>query len=234
MKYVYCFWLFLLIKSSNCSDSSDSDNVSERRMFGKKLGLVKMKAKTQILTHTYCKSVYTAEEAEELLNYGERNIIILKMYPTITVLVFMILYFVESKHVKPPGEWWKRYNAFGKNVPNPMCSAYPNALLRKRTSIARMPISRNQFFQSLGIDIPVRPGHMSIHPIEFRYFKRNPVWKLFLECDCNITENNQLENGNVCFDGIIHLSRGVCGDKSFFVYMPSSSLNFNVVAHISY
>lgn len=116
-----------------------------------------------------------------------------------------------------------------------MCSAFPNpnALMYANIRLANVPISRNRYFQLRNIEIPIHPGEMRVHTNEFLYVDRISLQRPFLECNCNIKGYGDA-HGNICIDGKVYLSKGLCSDMSFFVHTLSPSGNFNVLAHINF
>lgn len=162
------------------------------------------------------------------------------IYTKLDLISFHFLLFVDVKTVNRFGDnWWKTPGLFfgkgGKDVSRPMCSKYPHLPLR-----VNKKISDHAFFQSRKIDIPLRYGIMGGRWIQFEYLESPPIWNTILECNCQKLDEDTSSTSpaaseeNICLDGrIVNLSRGVGGDRSFFVYaMNSSNGNFHVVAHI--
>ena len=98
-------------------------------------------------------------------------------------------------------------------------------------------ISDNIFFRARKIHIPVKVGRKGIRKNKYEHLKKEPVWKPFLECDCKILDQ-ATEGGdalNICLYGkIVNLSRGVGGNRSFFVHVPKDEESFKVIAHICF
>lgn len=76
---------------------------------------------------------------------------------------------------------------------------------------------------------------MVSYPITFEHLKtKSRVWRHILECDCSVL-SDEVTNRNICdYGGTVHLSRGVGGDRSFFVYVYNSLTDLKVIAHICF
>ena len=97
-------------------------------------------------------------------------------------------------------------------------------------------LSEHTFFREKNINILQKSGKKGSRLNQYEHLNREPVWKPMLECECEILQGNNVnENENVCVNGkIVNLSRGVGGDRSFFVHALTSSGSFKVVAHLYY
>lgn len=118
---------------------------------------------------------------------------------------------------------------------DPLCSTNPNQV---PFVIDPVQISTHQFFQSRSIDIPIKTGTYGYRKVVFRHIhvvNSNPLWRRLLECECEI-EDSSKEIRNICVEGkTVHFSRGVGGDKSFFIYnYDTTTGTFNVIAHICF
>lgn len=149
-------------------------------------------------------------------------------------ILFIYTRIKASRHIPQTQMWWKRHSGLGRSMPNPNCSVFPNvSRMHPRSKYGNVPISRNRFFQLRGVEIPVQQGMMRYHTNEFRFLERSPVNRPFLECDCFIQAvHNEYED--LCINGKIYLSKGICSDLSFFVHTRDISGNFKVLAHVSF
>lgn len=127
--------------------------------------------------------------------------------------------------------WWMRIGSSNFEIlANPMCSTHPN----EETTDTAAEISTNHFFRSRNIRIPIQPGMRGARINRFMHLTKAPIWRLFLECACEITDNATNVNA-ICVNGTaVNLSRGVGGDRSFFVHEPDSFGYYKVIAHICF
>ena len=126
--------------------------------------------------------------------------------------------------------WWRSLSTpTGMLLGNPFCAAHPNPMFTTFTKI-----SSHEFFRLRNINIPVKRGKSGIRLVSVNATGYQ-MEKIILECECQIQATGANEEG-ICIDGkLVILSRGVGGDKSFFVYTLNSSTGFyNVRAHICF
>ena len=127
--------------------------------------------------------------------------------------------------------WWRPKNPllhFIKQVSTPGCAITPNSksLMRK--------ISDYKYFKSRNITIPLGYGQKLKQVNEFQHVTRKPARRIMLICQCQIPDNADKDDitTSICANNTVTLSRGVGGDKSFFVHAPTPSGTYTVVAHI--
>jgi hypothetical protein len=114
-------------------------------------------------------------------------------------------------------------------LPNPLCSTFPNGETKNAKEI-----SEDWFFVKRNIRVPIKPGRKGVRLNKYEHLKQEPAWKPFLECDCEIVGEN-VDEDRACMEGkILNLSRGVGGDKSFFVHVPNTTGSYKVIAHICF
>lgn len=124
--------------------------------------------------------------------------------------------------------WWMD-REFIEQVPRPQCSDYPN-------KVTQGAISDHDFFQSRSIRIPVQVGRKGTRLVEYAHLEAEAVMKPFLECECEMTTESAIQSEEqICVHGkIVNLSRGVGGDRSFFVHAVNSRGSYRVIAHICF
>lgn len=112
-----------------------------------------------------------------------------------------------------------------------MCSSEP----RLKMNLPIVPkISDHEFFRARNIRIPLRLGRKGIRLNKYEHLNVEPTWRTMLECDCQILGRDVAENDICAYGRIINVSRGVGGDRSFFVHATNSSGSYKVVAHICF
>lgn len=115
-----------------------------------------------------------------------------------------------------------------------LCAAKPNQI--GLMMIDETQISSHEYFQLRSIEIPLEDGKTGDRQVEFRHRRVDSTWRKFVECNCEILHSDYQKARDICVDGkVVNLSRGVGGDKSFFVYRyDKASTSYNVVAHICF